>query len=339
MLDKVELRVPGRTSFRPEFRWIEKEIAYAGQASPIRRSVRYQGAVDLRPFGYDAMLHAYFKRATRGPHKLELFGSGRKSLDEMRGIPAAIFDCDPNQLENMRLDFTADLHDIPLRYVHDSLRVKFKRTSNVRGEMDYEEVGRKWIEYFRYGKSPNCVRVYDKVAECKARLPEVAIAMRARGEPVTFESAFGFGPDAIVTRVERQAGGGLIPDELTQFGDLEHADEFNPFTNIEIIAKPPLIPDPAQYGDSEILKIVGAGALIRECGLQDTRAILNRNGNANRLLRPYAAYAEKCKSEFNITPETLFETYQESVRKQIAGTVSRLREQSPCSASNKGLTC
>ena len=178
MLDKVELRVPGRTPFQPDFQWIEKEVPFAGQASPIRRSVRYQGAVDLRPFGFDAMLHAYFKRKIRGPHKLELFRTGSKSLAEMTRIVAAIFDADPNNLENMRLDFTADLHDIPVEYLHNSVRVKFKRSSNEHGEMDYEEIGHKRLEYFRYGVSPNCVRVYDKVAECKARLPEVARANR-----------------------------------------------------------------------------------------------------------------------------------------------------------------
>jgi hypothetical protein len=52
MLDKVEIRVPGQTPFRPEFQWIEKEIPYAGQCSSIRRSVHYQGGVDLRLFGW-----------------------------------------------------------------------------------------------------------------------------------------------------------------------------------------------------------------------------------------------------------------------------------------------
>jgi len=322
MLDKVELRVPGRTAFQPDFQWIEKEVPFAGQASPIRRSVRYQGAVDLRPFGFDAMLHAYFKRKIRRPHKLELFRTGRKSLAEMTRIVAAIFDADPNNLENMRLDFTADLHDIPVEYLHNSVRVKFKRSSNEHGELDYEEIGRKRLEYFRYGVSPNCVRVYDKVAECKARLPEAAIAMRASGESVTFESAFGFPADATVSRVERQAGGGRVPKQLLTFGDLWSADDFNPFANIEIIPDVPTIPDPDQYGESVSLNLIGVRTLIQERGLQNARAYLNRNGNANRYLDAYTAYAKQCKSEFDISTATLLETYRKSIRKQIDGTVA-----------------
>ena len=69
------------------------------------------------------------------------------------------------------------------------------------------------------------------------------------------------------------------------------------------------------------MKIVGTATLIHRLGLQNARALLNRNGNGKRFLELYTAYVERCKSEFNITAEALFETYRESVRKQIDGTV------------------
>jgi len=322
MLDKVELRVPGQTPFRPEFQWIEKEIPYAGQCSLIRRSVHYQGGVNLRPFGLDAMLHAYFKRVLRGPHKLELLRTGRKSLKEMAGIVTALFNVDPSDLGIMRLDFAADLQGIPLDYLHSCLRVKFKRTSTERGELDYENIGKKRLEYFRYGTKPNCVRVYDKVIECKARLPELEILLRATGVPVTFEEAFGFSPDATLSRVERQAGGGRVPAQLSTFHNLHQADTFDPFTNVEIVPDALIIPDPKRYGESGALKLLGLRSLIDQYGLQNARAMLNGNGNAKRYLDAYSKYAKQCESEYHVSADTLFAAYRDSVRKQINGTIS-----------------
>jgi hypothetical protein len=77
----------------------------------------------------------------------------------MGQIIARVFDIDPYRLHAMRLDLAADMFRVPVTHLHDSLRVKFKRSSDERGELDYAVVGGRRLEYFRYGKSPNCVRV------------------------------------------------------------------------------------------------------------------------------------------------------------------------------------
>ena len=173
MIDKTDFRVPFSASFNPEFRFINDELKYAGVSVSIRKSMHYQGVCDLRPFNIDAVLHAYFKRKGARNHKIEILDAGGKSLEQIGQIIAKVFDVNVDGLEPMRLDFAADMFDVPVLHLFDALRVKFKRSSDERGEMDYEVVGGRRLEYFRYGKAPNCVRAYDKPAECKSRLAEI----------------------------------------------------------------------------------------------------------------------------------------------------------------------
>jgi hypothetical protein len=53
-------------------------------------------------------------------------------------------------------------------------------------------------------------------------------------DPLDFEKEFGFSPDSILTRVERQFGRGRIPEVISTFGRLCRAPQFNPFDVLEI---------------------------------------------------------------------------------------------------------
>jgi hypothetical protein len=170
MLDKVENRVPYGVNFRPGFSFFSGHVRFEGLSTPINRSIHYTGTVDLRPFGIDAIVHMHLRRGkTRGSHKLELLATGGKSLRQMRALARRIFDVDPDELPLMRVDFASDLDGVTLSQAFGSIRVKYKRSTDSIGELDFETVGKQRLEYFRYGKSPNCVRVYDKPAECMAR--------------------------------------------------------------------------------------------------------------------------------------------------------------------------
>jgi hypothetical protein len=114
----------------------------------------------------DAILHAYLRGSGAKNHKLEILKSGKKTLDEIGQIIASVFDVNPDDMAVMRIDCAADMFGIPLLHLHRAMRVKFKRSCNGHGELDYELVSGRRLEYFRYGKSPNCVRTYDKPAEC-----------------------------------------------------------------------------------------------------------------------------------------------------------------------------
>jgi hypothetical protein len=166
VIDKAEFRIPYSANFKPEFKFVPNEVRYAGFCSSMKKAKHYQGTCDLRPFGIDAILHAYLRRSGARNHKLEVLESGKKTLDEIGGIIASVFDVDPGDMAPTRIDCAADMFGIPLLHMHRALRVKFKRSSNERGELDTESISGRRLEYFRYGKSPNCVRTYDKPAEC-----------------------------------------------------------------------------------------------------------------------------------------------------------------------------
>lgn len=319
VIDKVEVRVPQEADFRPEFHFLRRDFHQANYSGYVRPARFYAGTVNLRLFGLDAILHAAYRFGSRKDHKLEILQTGKKSLDDMSALISHVFDVSPRELRIMRLDFASDLYGVPVTFLHSSLRVKFKRSSDERGELEYEVVGSRKLEYLRFGKAPNCVRAYDKPAECKARFPEVLKSVSPDGEQPTFEQAFGFPENTILSRVERQAGGARVPVECNSFGKLYAADRFDPFTNIEVTPTGIPVPDPADYDPSEIQKIMGTEALIQKFGLQNARSILNRGGNGKRLFEPYAAYVRKCQDVLKLSREDISNTYQESVSKQIRG--------------------
>lgn len=321
MLDKVELRIPYSASFRPDFRFVLGELQYAGVSSTVKRSQHYAGTCDLRPFGLDAILHIHFKWKGPKNHKLELLHSGDKSLRQMSQIIATVFDVDPDEMELTRIDFAADLDGIPVVHLYGSVRIKFKRSTDARGEFDYEIVGGRRLEYFRYGKSPNCVRVYDKPAECMARFAAMLKQSNPDAELPSFEDIFGFPPDMIRSRVERQAGGGRIPKSLSAFGQLRCAAQFNPFQNVEIKSNSFPFPDPKHVGASQSVKLAGIRSFIEKYGYQQARATLNCYRNAKRLMDDYDAYLEASVASTSLTVESILNSYQRSVALQIDGSI------------------
>jgi hypothetical protein len=239
----------------------------------------------------------------------------------MSQIIAAVFDVDPYEMQNMRLDFAADMIGIPVTHLYGSLRVKFKRSTDAIGESYYETVGSQQLQYFRYGKSPNCLRAYDKPAECMARYRNILKRSNPDAEPPTFEEVFGFPSDAIRARIERQSGGGRIPEQLSTFGNLYSAEDFNPFANIEIVPNSFPFPVAKLEGVANSLKLVGIHSFVERYGFQQARAELNVDRNAKRLFDDYQAYIEKSKPSAELTVESIVSSYRRSVARQIDGSI------------------
>ena len=326
MLDKVEVRIPFSAGFRSEFRFVLQELQYAGLSSIVKRSQHYAGTCDLRPFKLDAILHISFKRKGLRNHKLEILHSGRKSLRQMEQIISSVFDLDPSEMRLMRIDFAADMDGIPVSHMYGSVRLKFKRSLDAIGEFDYEIVGGRRLEYFRYGKSPNCLRVYDKPAECMARFQALLKHSNPDAELPSFADLFGFPPNTIRARVERQAGGGRIPETLSTFGQLRDAANFNPFLNVEITPNSFPFPDPHHVGVSLSLKLAGIHSFIEKYGYQQARATLNCDRNAKRLMDDYKEYLNGSLASSNLTVASIVNSYQGSVARQIDGSIENSSE-------------
>jgi hypothetical protein len=96
----------------------------------------------------------------------------------------------------------------------------------------------------------------------------------------------GFAPDSILTRVERQFGGGRIREEIDTFSKLHRLPDYNPFDTLEIVTGSPHRPAVEQCSRlSECLTGVGLASVFKEMGLQQERSWLNKHsgGNAARL--------------------------------------------------------
>ena len=81
MIDKLELRLPAMTLFRPRVREFILESRNFQNSSRVIPSKRYEWVTGLQPIGIEALLHYGLKRREnephRGEHKLELLDTGK----------------------------------------------------------------------------------------------------------------------------------------------------------------------------------------------------------------------------------------------------------------------
>lgn len=324
MIDKLDLRIPYTALLRREFRFVNDELRFSRFGSRIEPSRHYQGVVNLRKgMGIDAILHVNFKHRGKQNHKLELIETERKSLRELAEIITRVFEVDPASLSIMRVDLTADLPGIAVTDLFRSLRVRHKRTADAEGELDFQDVAGKRLEYFRYGRSPNCIRVYDKSAECRARYKRDLKKVSRDAETPSFEEFYGFPPDAIMTRIERQCGGGRIPRQVATFGQLSEAADFNPFTNVEVCAPDFVLPDPSRMDPRTAVKLAGIHEYVKAYGKQVAYGVLNAGRNAKRFFNTYEEYLEAGSAARLLTVDSMVESYRRSTQAQIDGSIKK----------------
>lgn len=320
MIDKLELRVVRSTPFRPAVHKLLREVNFATALSRVRPSRFYAAVADLRPLGIDAILHANYKMGDRHDHKLELLDTGKKSYSDLVAQVESAFEANPEHLEIMRIDLCADVPGTPVMWFQPRVRIKYKRLGHEIGKLEYDKIGRTGVETLSAGKRPNIFRIYDKVAESKMQFRKMLRKANTDAEPPTFEEEFGFAPDAVLTRVERQIGGARIPDCISTFGKLAYAPEFNPFTPLEITSGTGAEMPPIQEaGLDEWLKGTRLNELAHEMGMQQLRGFMNKhsNGNAARYFEKYGKYFPQ-SGEQALTSERIYEIYRKSVIRQLA---------------------
>jgi hypothetical protein len=112
--------------------------------------------------------------------------------------------------------------------------------------------------------------------------------------------------------------------DLSTFGQLRNASDFDPFSRLEIIPESFPFPDLKCVGVARSLKLSGMHSLISRYGLQQARASLNLAGNAKRLIDDYREYVEQSRSDSCLTIDKILNSYRESVLKQIDGSVEQV---------------
>jgi len=163
MIDKIEVISERGNGFGKQFKPIEQELRGNPRFASFRPSKHYLAVGDLRPFGFDAIMHLEQRRY--GTSKLELLDTGTKKLGEMCSTVEDLLDGDPLRHRVSRIDLCADVAGIALTWFRDHIRVKRKQWL---AEFSQEsKMGKKFYGTYYWGKRPSCLRVYDKVAERK----------------------------------------------------------------------------------------------------------------------------------------------------------------------------
>ena len=324
MIDKIELRLPRVTVLRPLVREFIAESRHFEYSARAMISGRYEWVTNLHPVGIDALLHYSLKRKENDPHegesKLELLDTGTKGYSDLVAQVEETVEYSADDLDIMRIDLCADMYGVPVEWFLGRLRVRFKRIAHEYGIPKYQRIGKAGIQTVSAGRRPNIVRVYDKVAECKDQLRKLQRKRSRDADELTLDREFGISETAVITRVERQFGGLRIPQEIDCFGRLSRLPEFNPFTNIEICngtgANTPTIPE---CGLDTWLSGSRLHQLQAEMGQQQFLSWLSTNsaGNAARYRKRYADFLQPEGNDL-LTTETIFQTYRESVIKQLA---------------------
>lgn len=353
MIDKLDLRIPSCAKFTERFERVINQLRVA-PVPPFTPSKRYRYVGDLRHwYDIDAVLHLDFKFG-ECTHKLEIVDVGQKTLRNVFDIVREVFDIDPASLELMRIDLAIDIENVSVEWFRKNVRASYKRLSsridkNTRKELEFVGIDTAESETFYIGKRPNCYRIYNKVVEMHRRWKKLCLqcerfnrqldnfalaestrtfAERTPPSFAEFCAAEGFllKPGVIVTRVERQFGGGRIPSELSTLGGLQCLPTFDPFDALQIVvgSLPTLQTDPGAIPMRDWLAVKGLDALIKEQGsVQSATAIVRRyaRGNGKRILDTLVPHL----------PQTGFPVDSAFLRKSFQSTVTR-QLQSPASA-------
>ena len=179
MIDKLDLRIPQGTIWRPAVASYIRPHPWESYSSRVRPSLHYAGRADLREIGKDALLHLQCKH---GDHdsKLEILDVGKKTYSEMVQLIESVVELNPDALGIMRIDLAADAWDVPVPWLKSHVRFKFKRTEVEYGQFRYCLVGHGEVETILAGSSLNLYRLYNKIKEYRAAVPPIATETKSR---------------------------------------------------------------------------------------------------------------------------------------------------------------
>jgi hypothetical protein len=353
MIDKLDVRGPELSSFSPKVADAISQLRH-GPVEPFRPARFYSFVGDLRKsHDIDAVLHFGYKF---GPatHKLEVIDAGKKTLAEMLSVISQVFDLDPAQLSIMRVDLAADIPGVPVHWFRDKARFQFKQFASriekaAESELEFIAMGTAQAQSLYAGRRPNCVRIYDKIAEWYRQwrkllrqyerfnrgLRDFELSDEERYYAALHVPSFqewcrreGFEhrEGATLTRVERQIGGDRIPPQLQTVGDLKRAHEFNPFQTLQIVSGGPITsfdrpPDSASIRNW--LAALGFQKLRDDFGnSQQAVSYVTKfgNGNGKRVLETLLPLLPEQRPA--VTAAEILERYRHTTEKQILGSLT-----------------
>jgi hypothetical protein len=275
MIDRLELTIPEHTPKVANL-WQSHRYRPCSVGSP------YQYAVDFRA---DLALtvhcgHRHAIRQARRHYKLDFTDTRLMSVHDLLWRICSLFDISHDEALTarvVRIDFTADVYGTPIFWFKENARVLRKsRTSS------YETIlaeTKKGVTALVFGKRPDLIRIYNRIAE-----------KRERGEDVLYSGMASGAPAPVVTRIERQCSGIKIPAQLARLGQFfANTEDFDPFVNL-VLAETGAEPGTDDWKPHRWLMNLGLQAAVQQLGKAAVLSRLNKAGNGYRYFQQYAGF-------------------------------------------------
>jgi hypothetical protein len=321
MIDSLSLRVPRYAGFSKRFDELYRQLR-GSQNDPFHAGKYYEFAGDLREHSLSCRLNLYCQMDKAGNHKIELIDVGLMDRATIIREVCEVFDVDPLSLEVMRVDFAVDIPDLPLQWFREVVRVASKRwRAALTSDQFYGEMGNGDIQTLYFGKRPNLIRIYNKLAEYVEAHKKLLRKLSKGCERPSLESIFpGSAQHSILTRVERQIGG-RIPAQIHTLRDVfENGCDFAPFANLKIIdhtSGRQRIPGTTFETHCTGLFLCG---LAENDGMQAVEAFIKKhsNGNSAWARKKYQSYLPSACQGHGMTGGELQARFKQSLARQLA---------------------
>ena len=321
MIDKLDVRVLCNTPFTRSFTELYELLRRNPDKDPFRPSRHYTLCADLREYGHDVILHLGCRRGKHGHNKLELIDTGTKSFAHLVHEIESIFECDAHRLKVMRVDLAADIVGIPVSWFQERIKANHKRYIAGFGSTQYVEMGKGGIKTIYFGKRPNLFRVYDKAEEYRVQYERLKRNWSSPDPMPSFESLFGI-PESgfVLTRVERQWGGGQIPPDLGTVGDLRKLHNCRPFEKLMIVDGGLPEPNEDNYSFMEYCTGMYLRDLAQKQGMHATEQFIKRKSNRNSkwAREKFRDFLPEPYDQKTVDSDFLNREFQKSVTRQLS---------------------
>jgi len=308
-IDKLDLRVPKTTSFTEQL----EQFLNNGIREEAHSGTRYyRFAANLTRCGLPSKL--YFRHRRNGNHKLEIARTAGMTLHGIISAIGKLFLIDPWLLEIMRIDFAVDVPDYTVEWFRRRARVIHKRSSAEHGQFSFE---RTTIQTLYFGKRPHLFRIYDKAEQERSQHRHSCKRNRNELGHSVFEQKYGYSPDTVLTRVERQYGAGRVPKEIGTLAKLQqNVLTLNPFERLRFLPSTISENSANQLTGDAFLKTHGFLRLLELHGNAEATRILDHktSRNTQRLLRQLHCMLADPQYE----PPDLVRLFREAVQQQLS---------------------
>lgn len=340
MIDKLDLRVPGRAKVSGHFNRILQDCnREARPGDHVWRQSRYfERAGDFSSYGIPAVVHLTCNMTKDRHHKVEILQTGDKTFSEMMAICSELFDHDPLSWGISRADLTADVPDVPVQWFKEHTYVTAKQTTRELGHIKpipYMTIRKGAAETLYAGVKPNQNRIYNKTLERMMQLKKEnnSIIHKLRKKAAedlqmfempalaSFEQRYGYSSDKVITRVERQcAGKDLEKLYLTNVEKLRVAHCLRPFDKIKFFTGEEEDLSIRRWGFTDWNVGMNLQNMRREFGINEVRKRMMEHIGGRHWKRTWDKFEPFLRADPapGITAMQLTAEYQDSTARQLA---------------------